>query len=89
MKKDILHLIKNSGASRKFKKRKIPTKLIRKVVEAGRWGLSVLGIQPWKIVCITRKAIIEKIANMVDIKSREIDKYLLFQTSWPHRFLLA
>lgn len=75
MRKDILELIKKTGATRKFKDKKISDKAIRKILEAGRWGLSILGIQPWKLVCVKRRKTREIIASVVHSKSLELDNF--------------
>lgn len=73
MQKDILKLIKNTGASRNFETKEIANSLLVKIVEAGRWGLSILGIQPWKIVCIKRNHLIKKIAAVTRNKAKELE----------------
>lgn len=74
MSKDILSLVKQSGAARKFKESKIHDELLIKILEAGRWGLSILGIQPWKLVCVKKRKLISDIGVATYRKSKEIEK---------------
>lgn len=74
MHSDILKLINDSGASRQFINKKIPDKLFLMIIEAGRWGYSILGIQPWTIVGTTRKDLIGEIADITFQRSLEIPK---------------
>ena len=68
----LIDLIKQSGAVREFKEREIPTPLIDKIIEAGIWGLSVLGIQPWKFVPVKNKAVIAGLSKIVLDKSDNV-----------------
>ena len=71
---DLLELIKKSGAVREFQDKTISPQLIDKIIEAGIWGLSILGIQPWKIICVTKNKIIENITCIIDKTAKRIDK---------------
>ena len=68
---DLLDLIKKTGAVRKFKDQHINPKFIKLISEAGLWGPSVSGVQPWRFVIIQNKLIIKKIASIVNIKSKK------------------
>lgn len=63
--KDILHLIKTSGAVRRFKDKEVPDRSLNRIIEAGRWSLSILGIQPWRFICIRNKDTMRKIADAI------------------------
>lgn len=71
---DILELVKKAGATRVFLKKKVEPKAINKIIEAGRWSSSILGIQPWVLIYIKNDDIKSKISKMVYEKSTEIDK---------------
>jgi len=49
---DILNLIKTRRSVRRFKKYKVPAKVIEKILEAGRWAPSGLNNQPWKFMIL-------------------------------------
>jgi len=74
MKSDILELIKKTGAVRKFKDEALSKEELEQILEAGRWGLSILGIQPWRFVTIENASLITNIANLVFETSKKIDK---------------
>lgn len=80
--KDMLVLIKKTGAVRDFKDKVLPNHLLEKILEAGRWGPSILGIQPWRLVCITNFDLINKIAKAVFQKSEEINKPFSSVLKW-------
>jgi nitroreductase len=72
---NILKLIKQRKAIRKYTDKPIPKKLIDEIIEAGKWGPSVpsfLNIQPWRFVVITNKDIINKIAQVTLMKSKKL-----------------
>ncbi len=72
MQNDLLTLIKKSGSIRKFKRKKITKELLNNVLEAGKWGLSVLGMQPWNIICIVNKVTKDNIADITLKKAKEL-----------------
>lgn len=61
----MLELIKKTGAVRKFRNKDIPNSKVDKILKAGIWSFSVLGIQPWHFICIRNKIAINKIANLL------------------------
>jgi nitroreductase len=69
---DILELIKRRATVRKYKRKKIPVKILEKILEAGIWSSSIHGFQPWKFVVITNKKIIKSIALILLTKSRDV-----------------
>ncbi len=69
---DILELIKKRCAIRKYKNKKIPRRLISKIIEAGIWGPSIHGVQPWKFVIINNQNMIKKILRIITRKPKEI-----------------
>jgi len=71
---DILDLIKTSGATRKFKDEAIPEDCLKKICEAGVWGLSILGVQPWKIVYTVNPSIIESISKTITDNSPKLSR---------------
>lgn len=72
-KHSLLELIKTSGAIREFKDKNVPMPLINKIIEAGRWGLSVLGFQPWTLISIKNRKIIIMIARLLNEKSEHLE----------------
>ena len=71
---DLLELIKNRKTIRRYEKKRIPKKIIDKIIEAGRWGPSVpsfLKIQPWIFIVMTSNVSISRIAEIILHKSRE------------------
>ena len=68
----LLQLIKKSGAVREFKEIRVSNSAIEQIVQAGIWGLSVLGIQPWKIIPIKQRDVLDKICDALSVKSDEM-----------------
>ena len=69
---EILKLIKNRIAARKYKDKPIPNRILDKIIEAGRWGPSVHGFQPWRFIAITKVSLIKEISNVLLNKSEEL-----------------
>jgi len=68
---DILELIKRRRSIRKYRKRNISNKKLRKIIEAGRWAPSIHGFQPWKFLVIRESSLIEKISKILINKSKK------------------
>ena len=49
---DTLKIIKTRRSIRKFKDVKIPAKIVKGILEAGRWAPSGLNNQPWKFMVL-------------------------------------
>ncbi len=81
---EVLKLIKNRRAIRKYKGESISEGIIRKIIEAGRWGPSVVTFQPWQFFVVTNKVIIQQISKIVEKKINEmgvIGKTILSSTN--------
>ena len=65
-------IIKNRKISREYFKKNVPDEIIDKIVDAGIWGPSLVGMQPWEFLLIKNKPKISKIARLMKIKSDEI-----------------
>ena len=76
----VLKVVKERCCIRKYQKKKIPPKIIDKIIEAGRGGPSVHGFQPWRFVAITNESIIIRISNILSDKADQlgsgIDRFL-------------
>lgn len=71
---NLLNFIKNSTVVRKYRQKEISDTIIKKIIQAGIWSLSVHGFQPWSFTVIKNKKIINDIA---DISEKKIIKLLL------------
>lgn len=70
---DMLELIKNRKTRRRYQNKDISDRSIGKILEAGRWGPSLLlGFQPWKFVVIRNKLIIKALSQLMLNKSYKI-----------------
>lgn len=69
---DIFKLIKNRCTVRKYKDLPIPREIIDKIIEAGRWGPSVHGFQPWRFAVVTNASLIKKISSTLLEKAEEL-----------------
>lgn len=62
--KNIINIIRNTGAIRKFKNISIQHRLIKKIVDAGIWAPSVLAFQPWEYILISDEKLIKSMASV-------------------------
>lgn len=69
---NVIEQIKKNRPIRNYKNRRIPLRLIDKIIEAGLWGPSIHGFQPWRFLVIQEKDVIKKIAELCTVKSKEI-----------------
>jgi len=67
----LLDLIKTRATTRFFIDKPIPKNILRKIINAGVWGPSVLSFQPAMFVVITRKSLITKISEAILGKSKD------------------
>ena len=76
----MLEPIKKRYTVRKYIEKPIPNIIVREIVDAGRWGPSVHGFQPWRFIVVTKTSLIEEIAVILMEKSQElgsgIDRFL-------------
>jgi len=59
---ELVKLIKETSANRKFDKGYVDSDRLDKIIEAGRWSLSIHAAQPWSIIIVKNKKIINDIA---------------------------
>ena len=62
---EILDLIKKRKTVRKYQDQPIPKRFLNKIVEAGRWGPSLVTFQPWLFIVITNKNVINGVYQIV------------------------
>ncbi|MBN1353650.1 MAG: nitroreductase family protein [Candidatus Omnitrophica bacterium] len=67
----IVQLIKKTGAVREFTTKTISTCILKKIIDAGIWGFSILGMQPWYFLLITDKGVIRNLHNIILAKSKK------------------
>lgn len=77
---DVFQIMKSSGAIRKFIEKPIPEKSINKILEAGIWSASILGLQPWYYVCVINKRILQDVSKVLrehsKLESGGVDKIM-------------
>lgn len=66
MKKELIKLIKRSGSVRRFKNKRISSKLLKLILDGGVWGPSIFGVQPWHFSVIEKPFLIKKIASVME-----------------------
>ncbi|MCM8801607.1 MAG: nitroreductase family protein, partial [Candidatus Omnitrophica bacterium] len=66
MSKDMLSLIKARRSIRRYKAKMPEEKIIKKVLEAGRWAPSGLNNQPWRFMVIKKSSIKDRLANFTN-----------------------
>ncbi len=71
---ELLDLMKRAGISRRFENKNIPESIIDKIIEAGNWGFSIMGVKPWNFVCVTNKEKIASIASVMLANSKSIPR---------------
>lgn len=81
---DILKIIKNRKTIRKYKNKQIPKNILTKIIEAGIWGPSIMGVQPWKFVISKDKKLINKIYKILCQNSQQSkvgSRFIFFNTA--------
>ncbi|MDD5774470.1 MAG: nitroreductase family protein [Candidatus Omnitrophica bacterium] len=68
----VLKLVKERKTIRKYQKKRIPGKILTKIIDAGIWGPSVVAFQPWFFIIITNKNIIRKINQFILHKVKQM-----------------
>jgi nitroreductase len=68
----VLDLIKKNGVVRKYSKKKISKSKLFKIIEAGRWSLSIHGFQPWRFVVVTNKDVIDQICRILSKRCNKL-----------------
>lgn len=68
----IIDLIKNRCTVRKYKDKPIPKRFVDKIIDAGRWGPSVHGFQPWRYAVVTDVTLRRKISDILVKKSAKL-----------------
>ncbi len=59
----MLEAIKTRRSIRKFKKDKVPPRLLKEVLEAARWAPSARNSQPWRFIVIADEDLRRRVAN--------------------------
>jgi len=81
---DLSELIKKRTTKRKFDDTPISDFVLKKIIEAGIFGPSILALQPWEYVVVLDKQIILKISDLLLRKSSKVSMGvggLLYSTS--------
>lgn len=71
---DILEIMKRRATVRKYEDRPLPQELLDKIIEAGVWGPSVLGMQPWNFIVIQNADLISRIAQLLFDQSEQEER---------------
>ncbi|MCD4781016.1 MAG: nitroreductase family protein [Candidatus Omnitrophica bacterium] len=69
---DILSFLKKATAIRRFSSTDIKEDDINRIIQAGIWGPSIHGFQPWKFIIIQNKNVIFQISQVILIKSKKL-----------------
>lgn len=77
-------LVLKRRSVRKFKADPVPPKVLRRILEAGRWAPSGANLQPWKFIVITSAEVKNNIADVCTQYSRRVWKNFTPETA---RFL--
>lgn len=79
MKTEFLDQLKKRRSIRSFKKVPVKKELIEEIIQAGRYAPSATNRQPWRFIVITKKEMIEDIAQIVknEIKSVLKKRFIL------------
>jgi len=69
----LLKLIRNRASIRKYTSRRISRRILSKILEAGMWGPSVFGRQPYKFLIVRDKKVFSQIVSLLGKKSKRLD----------------
>jgi nitroreductase len=67
-----MDVLKNRRSVRKYKKEKIPSALMEKILDAGRWAPSAHNLQPWRFIVIDNADVINNIRKIMQGKERDL-----------------
>ncbi|MEM1544825.1 MAG: nitroreductase family protein [Candidatus Methanomethylicia archaeon] len=60
---DILELIKSRRSIRRYMEKAVPSELVRKILEAGRWAPSANNSQPWSFIVLKSEEVRRRVAE--------------------------
>jgi len=69
---DILKLIMDRKSIRKYRNKLISRNKTDKIVQAGIWGPSVFGKQPWRLIIVENKRLIKSISDLLLKESKKV-----------------
>ena len=78
---DLLEAIRTRRSIRKYKKKPVPERMLRRVLDAGRWAPSANNSQPWNFIVLRDEKLRKKIA--------EVTKYGKFLADAPLGIVVA
>ncbi|MFC1632402.1 nitroreductase family protein [Candidatus Omnitrophota bacterium] len=69
---DVLELIKSRRTIRRYQDKPVPQVMVKKIIEAGIWGPSLLapGFQPWVFIPLVDQALIKRISGIMLERSK-------------------
>ena len=70
---DLLALIKNRKTIRRYKDKQISMDVLDKIIEAGVWGPSIVGYQPWNYLIVQNKKIIRRLYEVLISKISDLN----------------
>jgi len=78
MSDDFISQIKKRRSIRRYEKTPVEKQTIQKIIEVGRYAPSATNRQPWRFIVITKKTMINDIANVIKNEIRKILKKRFF-----------
>ena len=73
---DITTAIKERRSIRSYKSKKVPRKLVNKILDSARWAPSLHNLQPWKFI-VAEGAIKEELINAIKRPYRGIEPLMI------------
>ena len=79
----VLGIIKKRRTIRKYFNRSISLEVLNEIIEAGVWGPSIFGSQPWEFIVIENKLIIGEVYSILlrKLKTLEVGGRFVFRSS--------
>jgi len=63
---EVFEAVRTVLAVRRYSERRVPTDVVRRIVEAGRLSASATNSQPWHFIVIEERATLDKIGEIMD-----------------------
>ncbi|HOJ50786.1 MAG TPA: nitroreductase family protein [Spirochaetota bacterium] len=86
---EILDIIKGRRSIRDFEEREVEKEKIEKIIEAGLWAPSAANRQPWKIVVVQKKELINELKKLTFKAFKEYTEEKLSRLYPKHPFVVT
>ncbi len=62
---EVMDAIKHRRSIRKYREKAVPEKVVKQIIEAGRYAPSSHNSQPWRFIVVTDKKVIRELSDLI------------------------